>query len=241
MSPKAGAGGGEGSPHGRRTGRFVAGAVVAALAIAGAWWWLGGPAAAPSGGDPGQAMGRPGSGVRRPPGVRTEDVRLVGRHKGQLQWELKAQRVEMAGTGQEVSFTRVTDGVFYRASTVFLRFEGEGGRWDEPSGRLSLNGRYTLAHPSGAVLESRDLVWDARRQVLWTERLSTVRYDSAVLVAPRMEVDVAAGMVRLSGGVTLDDPGTGDLKVRAEGAEYLPDSGEIRLLGPSQLEGAVGR
>lgn len=243
MSAGAGAGadGEARSSRRRRAGGFVILAVAAALALAGVWWWFGGLPAAPWGAGAGEAPGRPDGQPPRTPGVRTEDVRLVGRHKGQQQWELRARRIEMAATGQEVSFSGVTDGVFYRAGAVFLRFEGEGGRWDEPSGRLLLDGRYTLTHPSGAVLESRDLVWEAGRQVLRAERPSTVRYGSAVLVAPRMEVDVAGGVVRLAGGVTLDDPGSGGLKVRAEGAEYLPDSGEIRLLGPSQLEGAVRR
>lgn len=236
-----GAGGQTGSPRRRRARALALVAVAAALAMAAAWWWGAGLPGAPWGRGPGEAPGRPGGQPPREPGVRTEDVRLVGRHKGQQQWELRARRIEMAGTGRQVSFAGVTDGVFYRAGAVFLRFEGEGGRWDEPGGQLVLDGRYTLSHPGGAVLESRDLVWEAGRQVLRTERPSTVRYRSAVLVAPRMEVDVAAGVVRLSGGVTLDDPGAGGLKVRAEGAEYLPESGEIRLLGSTQLEGAIRR
>lgn len=190
---------------------------------------------------PGGSPAAPGAPAPPAPGVRTEDVRLVGRYRGQVEWELRAARIELSEQGRHATFQEVTDGVFYREGAEFLRFRGEGGRWDEGSGRLVLEGRYVLEHPNGAVLESRDLVWESGRRVLRTEQPSVVRYGSAVLTAPRMEVDVAAGTVRLSGGVAAEDPASAQWKVRADGAEYVPATGEIRLLGPTQMEGAVRR
>ncbi|WP_324669240.1 LPS export ABC transporter periplasmic protein LptC [Geochorda subterranea] len=216
----------------RRSPWVAALVVAAALVATGAGWWLMDQRAAPSPASEGQG---------RVPGIRTREVQLVGRHRGQLQWQLHARSIEMPAASEEVAFSTVQDGAFYRAGQIFLRFEGDGGRWEPDAGRLLLQGRYTLTHPGGAVLESQDLVWEAERQRLTSPGPNALRYDSTTVEAPLLEVDVAAGVIRLSGGVRLDDSTGRGLQAWAEAAEYLPDSGEIRLLGPVRLEGEATR
>lgn len=211
--------------------RRRAAAVTAALAAVGllaGGWWVARQRAAPAPPAP------------PAPGIRTLDVHLVGRRKGQLQWELQAGRIEMPARGAAVAFRQVRDGAFYREGQLFLRFEGEGGRWDPEAERLFLEGAYVLRHPGGAVLQSRDLVWDAGRQLLVSREAASLSYEQAAAHAPLLEVDVAAGVIRLAGGVVLEDPSAGGLQVRAQAAEYLPGSGEIRLLGPVEMEGEAG-
>ncbi len=216
----------------RDRGWIAAVLVATALVATGAGWWL----------LDRRAASVPASEEQGPvPGIRTHEVHLVGRHRGQLQWELRAQSIEMPAASDDVAFTAVQDGAFYRAGAQFLRFEGDGGRWEPDAGRLLLHGRYTLTHPGGAVLHSQDLVWDAQRQRLTSAGPNALRYDTAIVEAPLLEVDVAAGVIRLSGGVRLDDSTGRGLKARAESVEYLPDSGEIRLLGPVRLEGDATR
>ncbi|MEW6047531.1 MAG: LPS export ABC transporter periplasmic protein LptC, partial [Bacillota bacterium] len=182
------------------------------------------------------AASTPAQDSGRVPGVHTAEVHLVGRRRGERQWELRAERIDLPQARRQVVFSRVSRGVLYREGRTFLLFDGDGGRYDEKTGGLVLDGGVTLRDPGGGVLVSSDLVWDAGRQVLFSEAPTTLSRGSSVVRAARMEVDVKAGVVRLSGGVRAEDPQAGGLTVQAAGAEYVPDTGEIRLAGPARLE-----
>ncbi|MBE3599430.1 MAG: LPS export ABC transporter periplasmic protein LptC [Limnochordaceae bacterium] len=231
---RAGIRAGEGRPHGRPW----AVAVLAALAVgaAGVGIWSGAfhPWKTPPGAE--RPAGEETAGPAAPPapGVRSLDIHLVGRHRGERQWQLRAERIELPEPAREVQFRDVKDGVFYREGEALVTFEGDGGRFDEKSGRLVLKGRFRLAYGTD-VMESAELTWEPDRELLWTHAPTVIHHGSMTIRSPRMEIDVNTRVIHLSGGVTVDDPGR--LRARAERVEYEPGTGAMRFIGPVEVEG----
>lgn len=175
------------------------------------------------------------SGRSSAPGVYTSDVHLSGRRRGIAQWELRARRLDVPEPRREVEFEDVTDGVFYRDGAPWLRFEGDGGRFDEASGRLILDGAFVLSHED-AEFKGRDLVWDATEEVLSTNRPVVVRREATALRAGAMALHVKTGVVEFSGGVDVDGP---NFSVTVPAVDYYPDTGAVEFAGPVEIAGGA--
>lgn len=174
-----------------------------------------------------------------PPGLVTEGLHLVGRRLGQRQWEADAQRILQPLQGQALRFEGVRNGVFYRDGQVFLRFEGEGGLFEEPTARLRLEGEFRLQYRDTYRLQARDLVWDGQSQKLVTDRPVRVQGPDLVLDAGSMGLDVKAGVAHLADGVQLQQgvPGKGRvLAVQAPAADWFLETGEVVLYGPARAQ-----
>jgi len=216
--------------------RRAVAAALACLAAAGAaawavgWFW----------GVPGWP-GRPWGATRTPqglrsvaavPGMLTEGLHLVGRRMGVRQWEADARRIAQPLEGKALRFEEVQDGVFYREGKAFLNFEGDGGLYEEPTGRLWLQGRFRLQHPQGYRLDARDLVWESGPQRLTTQQPVRVEAPQFTVEAGSMVLDVAAGVAHLRDGVTLHQ--AAGVHVRAPAADWHVETGEVVVYGSAE-------
>lgn len=208
-------------------------AAAAALAVAGAALGL----AAWRSAGPGPAMpATPFVENRaREPGVVTEQVHLVGRHRGERQWELDAVRIELPEADARIRFGRVSRGVFYRGPEPLLWFEGDGGSYDAPAARLYLRGAFRLRDARGDRLEASELLWDGPRAQLSTNRPVRLQGEGLDLRADAMTLDVERAVAHFTGDVVVRQASGGT--VRASRVDWYVDTGEIQLFGPSSAEG----
>lgn len=199
-------------------------AVVGARAV-GLWPPRGQPSRPPAG-TPAQLPAQPG--------VRTEGLHLIGRREGVRQWEADARRIVQPLEGKTVRFEQVENGVLYQDGKVFLRFAGDGGVYEETTGRLRLEGDFRLEHGASNRLTARNLVWDADRQELVTGEPVHAEGRELTLEAGAMTLDARAGVAHLTGGVVVhQQDGT---QLRAAAADWHLDTGEIELYGPSTIQ-----
>ena len=205
--------------------------LASALALAGAGWAL----AVRGPGGPGPPAQRPAAGAPAvEPGVVTEGLHLVGRREGVRQWEADARGIVQGLSGGPLRFREVTNGVLYREGSPYLRFRGDGGRFEETTGRLWLEGVFVLEHGASNRLEARDLEWDAGRQTLVTRQPVRAWGEELSAVAQAMTLDVASGVVHLTGGVVVHQ--ADGSRVAAAAADWHLETGEIVLYGPSTME-----
>ena len=207
------------------------GLAAAALAVVGtrivvALW--------PPGAEAPRLPGRGSSPPPAEPGVRTEGLHLIGRREGVRQWEADARRIVQPLSGKTIQFQQVENGVLYRDGEIFLRFEGDGGIYEEATGQLRLEGAFRLEHAASHRLTARNLVWDAARQELVTREPVYAQGQKLTVEARAMALDVKAGVAHLTGGVVVyQEDGT---RLEAAAADWHLDSGEIVLYGPSAVE-----
>ncbi len=173
----------------------------------------------------------------RQPGVVTEQVHLVGRHRGERQWELDAVRIELPEADAPVRFGRVSRGVFYRGREPLLWFEGDGGSYDAPAARLHLRGAFRLRDARGDRLEASELLWDAARAELSTNRPVRLQGEGLDLRAGGMTLEVERAVAHFTGDVVVRQASGGT--VRGSRVDWHVDTGEIQVFGPSSAEGPV--
>lgn len=211
----------------RRALILVAVVALAALGVRVVGFW-------PPGERPPSPAAQGSAGQAALPGVRTEGLHLVGRREGVRQWEADARRLVQPLEGKTLQFEQVENGVLYRDGKVFLRFEGEGGVYEETTGRLRLEGVFRLEHGALHRLTARNLVWEAARQELITREPLQVDSQELTLQAGAMTLDVRAGVAHLTGGVVAHQ-GEGS-RLEATAADWHLETGEIILYGPAALE-----
>lgn len=178
------------------------------------------------------ASGQDGSGtdeatVEPPADLRTElsATRVVGRHRGQRQFELDAATI--ADDDEWVRIEEIRNGVLYRDGRVFVTFDADAGSWHRATNDLVLTGNVSLVYEERASMHTERLEWRADDELVVAPGPVRMVIDGDVAEADAMEADLDEERVRLRGDVRI---------VRASG-DVVQMEDVVYWLAEERLEG----
>jgi len=139
--------------------------------------------------------------------VRFEGVVMVARSQGQRQWRLRADRIDLRrapGGGlddfRSADFQRIHDGVFYRDGRPEALFAARQATFDQGVRRFFVHGGIRVRSVKGDRLESEEMVWAERDDVVDFPRGATGVLRGHRISAPRLLYSFKDRMVQCPQG-----------------------------------------
>ncbi|HHW14628.1 MAG TPA: LPS export ABC transporter periplasmic protein LptC [Firmicutes bacterium] len=183
----------------------------------------------------------------RPPGLYFQDFHLVGRDRGEKQWELEVAAVEAPKEREEVGFRVVRRGTVFRDRRPYLFLAADGGTYRPARNEFTLRGDVVVSRPNGDLLRTAALHWDPVARRAASEGPVEAKVEGIWFRADRLTVDVDSETVTAAGRVELvQEDGqrlTGETVVYslADAAWEIEGTAELALpLGDDQTYVAPG-
>ncbi len=193
-----------------------AGALAAALILAGLWYVGRGDPSAPARQRPaapspaGTAVPAPTlaaaprpSGTPLLPAVTVEEGRIRGADpSGRVQWELRALTLQVDADRDEVRLTGV-EGTFLEQGKPAVTFTAPLARFDMQTRNITLSGGVRARAGSGRSVDAQEIRYLASRRLLVATGGVRLTQERMVVRADRLESDVALRRTRLTGHITV--------------------------------------
>lgn len=152
-------------------------------------------------------------------------TRVVGRRQGERQFELDAGSI--GDDGDWVVLERIRNGLLYRDGEVFVTFQSEAGRWHRPTNNLILTGEVILRYDDRVDIETDELQWIAKDEMVVSEKPVRLLIDGDEVTALTMEADLDEERVHLEG----------DVRIVRESGDRMAFGRVVYLLAEDRLEG----
>lgn len=154
--------------------------------------------------DPPATKGRPeGAGDPARPGFHFRDIRLVGRSRGEKQWELSVATVSSPKGEGQVDFYFVRRGIVFRENEPYLSLTADGGVYYPEQNNFIMKGNIVVSRPNGDLLRAEELQWNPVTRQVTSTRPVEAKVEGAWFRANRFSVDVASETMVAAGEVEL--------------------------------------
>ncbi|MBO8142160.1 MAG: LPS export ABC transporter periplasmic protein LptC [Firmicutes bacterium] len=164
------------------------------------------------------------------PGPRLSSTRVVGRSRGNREFELRAGSI--VDEGEWVRLEAIEDGVLYRDGEPQVTFAARSGRWHRASNDLVLTGHVVLVYDGRVELVSERLEWRAADDLVVSPGPVDVTTGSELISAGAMEADLDAERVRFYSGVRIERSAGGWAEVPE--MMYWLEDGRLEGYGPGR-------
>jgi len=201
----------------RRPRRTVAAVGLAVLVLVGLWYLLrGSPSARAPGGTatPPPAASTPAPSPSPPatprpvggpdlPLVSVEGSRIRGADpSGRVQWELRAESLQVDADQDEVRLTGV-EGTFLERGSPAVTFTAPRARFDVKTRDITLSGGVRARAGGSRSVDAREIRYVASRRLFIATGGVRLVQERMIVRADRLESDVALRRTRLTGHITV--------------------------------------
>ena len=165
-------------------------------------------------------------------GLKFEDIKVVQRSQGKLEWELAAQSVQVSKDRQITNLSGLKKGVYYRDGQPELNITAQRVRLNSQTKNMVVEGEVMVSDNRGMVLRTPTVKWIAAEQKLVCPQPVQAQLGSTQFKADKLyylarerklicpaEVELTTGDNRL----------TGDKLVAHSDSEEVEISGNVRM------------
>ena len=164
-------------------------------------------------------------------------VEFIGHTDGQRKYHLHFDKVKRTEDEGLVIFEELWDGVIYQEGEPAFGITAKSGQWLEAKDDFQLEGDISVTQDGEVIFQSQRLEWDGASEILTAPAPSRVKLDGINADSQQLEAHVKTDKLHLLGDVVIwDDTYT----IWAEKAVYDRQAGELRLMGPSEIEFTIG-
>ncbi|NLY30035.1 MAG: LPS export ABC transporter periplasmic protein LptC [Firmicutes bacterium] len=164
-------------------------------------------------------------------------VEFIGRKDGQRKYHFHFDKVKKTEDEGLVIFEELWDGVIYQEDEPAYGITARGGQWLEAKDYFQLDGDINVTQEGELIFRSQRLEWDGTSEVLTAPTPSEISLDGINATSQELEAHVRTDKLHLLGDVVMwDDAYT----IWSERVIYDRQVGELRLIGPSEIEFAIG-
>lgn len=191
---------------------------------------------------PGQRKGPPSPLASNPPEegeppTQFIGVEFIGRKDGQKKYHFHFDKVKKTEDEGLVIFEELWDGVIYQEDEPAFGITAKSGQWREAKDYFQLDGDINVTQEGEVIFQSQRLEWDGKSEILKAPTPSEISLDGIKAASRQLEAHVRTDKLHLLGDVVMwDDAYT----IWAERVVYDRQAGELRLIGPSEIEFAIG-
>lgn len=167
------------------------------------------------------------------PGLQFAGTKLVGRHKGEKQWELVAEKIGLPEADKLVRVKGIRDGVVYKDGKPFLHLSADEAVYQMDVENFTLKGRIRARTRDGDALQADELHWDNASRKLVSGGPATLSLNGAEVTAGRLVIDSGDEKLILQGGVVISREKE---RIRAPEAVYLLKDRALQIMGPAEVQ-----
>lgn len=173
--------------------------------------------------------GPPADAESEPVGAEFTQARIIGRQRGQRQWEVETRRV-LEESEEWVRAESIDSGTLYRDGSPYLDIRAHEARSHRVTNDLTLVGDVVAVHVEGAVFRTDRAEWTAAEEQLVAPGPVTIERDGDYVEAQRMVLEWDEDTVYLYDQVYMRRASGAWL--RADRVEYELDGEVFRVRGP---------
>lgn len=140
-------------------------------------------------------------------GTQFTEVRLVGRVKGEKQWELVTGSISEVVSEGIVRVDGISSWVIFRKGEPYLEVKAGGGVWRRDTGVLELQGGIEIRQEGKILLKTADLLWDPASQELRSSGEALLDVDATRVRADKIVVRTEREEIEATGNVEIHWPG----------------------------------
>jgi len=164
-------------------------------------------------------------------------VEFIGRKDGQRKYHFHFDKVKKTEDEGLVIFEELWDGVIYQDGEPAFGITAKEGQWLEVKDYFQLDGDIKVTQEGEVIFQSQRLEWDGKSEILTAPTPSQIRLDGINATSQQLEAHIRTDKLHLVGDVVMwDDAYT----IWAERVVYDRQAGELRLIGPSEIEFTIG-
>ncbi|MGE5575833.1 MAG: LPS export ABC transporter periplasmic protein LptC [Syntrophothermus sp.] len=166
------------------------------------------------------------------PGLEFGGTKLVGRHKGEKQWELVAERIGLPEAGKLVRVKGIRDSVVYKDGKPFLHLSADEAVYQMETEGFTLKGRIQVRTTDGDRLKADELRWDGAAERLVSQGPVALSLNGAGVTAGRLVVDTRDEKLILQGDVLI---ARDKERIRSPEAVYMLKDRVLQIIGPADV------
>ena len=121
---------------------------------------------------------------------------------GRKIWDLTAEHIEVDIENKLTRLSKLT-GHFYAEDGRTTEFKADEGRYDETSRDVVVSGNVTISNSDGAKLTSKELVWQAKEEVLTAKGEARISKDDMLAEGDKIESRDGFNKIKISGKAHL--------------------------------------
>lgn len=137
------------------------------------------------------------------PGLHFKDIKFVGHHKGEKQWELEAQTVDVVKDQDVVEFRQIRSGTVFRDGGPYMKFLASSGRYYAKEDNFVIEGAVNLVSKDGDVFQASSLQWNPQTRQVTSLGAVEAKVKGLWFRADRFAVDVTGEWLLASGNVQV--------------------------------------
>jgi LPS export ABC transporter protein LptC len=137
------------------------------------------------------------------PGLHFKDIKFVGHHKGERQWELEAQVVDVVKDQDVVEFRQIRSGTVFRDGGPYMKFLASSGRYYAKEDNFVIEGAVNLVSKDGDVFQASSLQWNPQTRQVTSLGAVDAKVKGLWFRADRFAVDVSGEWLLASGNVQV--------------------------------------
>ena len=166
-------------------------------------------------------------------GLKFEDIKVVQRSQGKVDWELAAQSVEVSKDRQITNLSGIKRGVYYREGKPELSVTARRVRLNSQTKNMVVEGEVMVSDQRGMVLRTAKVQWiDAEQKLVCPESVE-VQLGSTQFKTKKLYYLAQERKLVCPAGVELT---TGDNRLKGNKMVAHADSDEVEISGNVQMK-----
>lgn len=112
-----------------------------------------------------------------------KNITLSGWHKGEKQWEIKAEYVKVSKDRRITTFHKIISGTFYKDNKKVANFKAEKAVYDSLTSSLEVSGNIEITARDNLKINTSCIIWDGNKKILYTDSPVFLTFGNSSVVA----------------------------------------------------------